>query len=62
MIKKILSIGALGGSGTRAIAQVLIQADIFMGNDLKMSVNQLDCCIESTIDVIANSKGIKIGS
>jgi len=34
MNKKIISIGALGGSGTRAIAQILIQAGIFMGDDL----------------------------
>lgn len=34
MNNKIISIGALGGSGTRAIAQVLIQAGIYMGDDL----------------------------
>ena len=34
MNKKIIAVGALGGSGTRAIAQVLIQAGIFMGDDL----------------------------
>ena len=41
MNKKIISIGALGGSGTRAIAQVLIQAGIFMGNDLNNSNDNL---------------------
>ncbi len=41
MDKKIIAIGALGGSGTRAIAQVLIQAGIFMGNDLNVSNDNL---------------------
>lgn len=41
MNKKIISIGALGGSGTRAIAQVLIQAGIFMGDDLNVSNDNL---------------------
>lgn len=41
MNKKIISIGALGGSGTRAIAQVLIQADVFMGDDLNNSSDNL---------------------
>jgi hypothetical protein len=30
----IIAIGALGGSGTRAIAEVLIQSGIYMGDDL----------------------------
>jgi len=30
----VIAIGALGGSGTRAIAQVLIEAGIYMGDDL----------------------------
>jgi len=41
MNKKIISIGALGGSGTRAIAQVLIQAGIFMGDDLNKASDNL---------------------
>ena len=41
MNKKIISIGAVGGSGTRAIAQVLIQAGIFMGDDLNSSNDNL---------------------
>ncbi|MEM9546795.1 MAG: sulfotransferase [Bacteroidota bacterium] len=41
MNKKIISIGALGGSGTRAIAEVLIQAGVFMGNDLNNSNDNL---------------------
>ena len=41
MNKKIISIGALGGSGTRAIAQVLIQAGVFMGNDLNTANDNL---------------------
>lgn len=30
----MIAIGALGGSGTRAVAEVLIQAGIYMGDDL----------------------------
>ena len=30
----MIAIGALGGSGTRAIAEVLIQSGIYMGDDL----------------------------
>ena len=41
MNKKIISIGALGGSGTRAIAQVLIQAGIFLGDDLNRANDNL---------------------
>lgn len=33
MVKKI-AIGALGGSGTRAVAEVFIKLGIFMGDDL----------------------------
>lgn len=33
-MKTIIAIGALGGSGTRAIAQILIEAGIYMGDDL----------------------------
>lgn len=37
----IIAIGALGGSGTRAIAQVLIQAGIYMGDDLNQPKDNL---------------------
>ncbi|MEJ2111537.1 MAG: sulfotransferase [Acidobacteriota bacterium] len=37
----IISIGALGGSGTRAIAEVFIQAGVFMGDDLNESNDNL---------------------
>lgn len=33
-MKTVIAIGALGGSGTRAIAQLLIEAGIYMGDDL----------------------------
>ena len=33
-MKKVVAIGALGGSGTRAFAQVLIDAGVYMGDDL----------------------------
>jgi hypothetical protein len=33
-MKKVIAIGALGGSGTRAIAQILIDAGIYMGDYL----------------------------
>lgn len=33
-MSKVIAIGALGGSGTRAVAQVLIEAGIYMGDDL----------------------------
>ena len=33
-MSKVIAIGALGGSGTRAVAQVLIDAGIYMGDDL----------------------------
>ena len=41
MNKKIIAIGALGGSGTRAIAEVLIRAGNFVGNDLNNSNDNL---------------------
>jgi hypothetical protein len=33
-MSKVIAIGALGGSGTRAVAQVLIESGIYMGDDL----------------------------
>jgi hypothetical protein len=33
-MKTVIAIGALGGSGTRAIAQLLIDAGVYMGDDL----------------------------
>ncbi len=30
----MIAIGALGGSGTRAIAEILIQSGVYMGDDL----------------------------
>jgi len=37
----IISIGALGGSGTRAVAEVFIKAGIYMGNDLSFPNDNL---------------------
>lgn len=37
----VVAIGALGGSGTRAIAQVLIEAGIYMGDDLNKANDNL---------------------
>ncbi|MFT6286568.1 MAG: hypothetical protein ACJA09_001318 [Alcanivorax sp.] len=37
----VIAIGALGGSGTRAIAQVLIEAGIYMGDDLNQPNDNL---------------------
>lgn len=40
-MKTIIAIGALGGSGTRVIAQLLIDAGIYMGDDLNVSNDNL---------------------
>jgi hypothetical protein len=37
----LIAIGALGGSGTRAVAQILIQSGIFMGNNLNKPLDNL---------------------
>ena len=37
----MIAIGALGGSGTRAVAEVLIKAGIFMGDDLNEEKDNL---------------------
>lgn len=41
MTDKIIAIGALGGSGTRAVAEVFIKLDLFMGDDLNKSNDNL---------------------
>jgi hypothetical protein len=38
---KIFAIGALGGSGTRAVAQILMDAGVYMGDDLNVSNDNL---------------------
>ncbi|HDH97668.1 MAG TPA: hypothetical protein ENF70_00845 [Deltaproteobacteria bacterium] len=40
-MKEVIAIGALGGSGTRAIAQVLIDAGVYMGDYLNKSNDNL---------------------
>ncbi len=40
-INQPIAIGALGGSGTRVIAQILIESGIFFGNDLNKSNDNL---------------------
>jgi hypothetical protein len=37
----VIAIGALGGSGTRAVAQLFIKADVFMGDELNESLDNL---------------------
>lgn len=37
----IIAIGGLGGSGTRAVAEVFIQAGLFMGDELNKSNDTL---------------------
>jgi hypothetical protein len=37
----MIAIGALGGSGTRAVAEVLIQAGLYLGNDLNEANDNL---------------------
>lgn len=39
--KKIIAIGALGGSGTRAVGQIFIKMGVFMGNDLDIPKDNL---------------------
>ncbi|RTZ72780.1 MAG: hypothetical protein DSZ00_07615 [Gammaproteobacteria bacterium] len=38
---RVVAVGALGGSGTRAIAQVLMDAGIYMGDDLNSANDNL---------------------
>lgn len=40
-MSNVVAIGALGGSGTRAIAQILIEAGIYMGDDLNVAYDNL---------------------
>ena len=37
----MIAIGALGGSGTRAVAQVFLEAGIYMGDDLNRANDNL---------------------
>lgn len=41
LASKVIAIGALGGSGTRAVAQILIDAGIYLGDDLNESYDNL---------------------
>jgi hypothetical protein len=40
-MSKIIAIGALGGSGTRAVAQILLEAGIYLGDDLNYPKDNL---------------------
>ncbi len=40
-MKTVIAIGALGGSGTRALAQILIDAGVYMGDDLNRQNDNL---------------------
>ncbi len=40
-MNKIIAIGALGGSGTRAVAQILIDVGVYLGDDLNVSNDNL---------------------
>jgi hypothetical protein len=56
----MIAIGALGGSGTRAIAEVLIQSGIYMGDDLNnANDNLIYTRLFKNPDWYANSSDIK---
>lgn len=40
-MSRVIAVGALGGSGTRAIAQVLMDAGVYMGDDLNSANDNL---------------------
>jgi len=40
-MNKVIAIGALGGSGTRVIAGLMIESNIFMGEELHLSLDNL---------------------
>lgn len=41
MEREVISVGGLGGSGTRVIAEILIQLGVFMGDDLNKPYDNL---------------------